>query len=72
MIIDDKPQNGVFPDEVLPEIFNKIRAAELLHFIAVKNGQEFHYHEKTEFDARTKAFSELGACSDFYQVEEKN
>lgn len=43
----------------------------LLHFVAVKNSHEFYYHEKTEFDARTKAFSELGSCSDFYQVNEK-
>lgn len=42
----------------------------LLHFVAVKNGHKFHYHEKTEFDARTRACSELGTCSDFYQVDE--
>lgn len=43
----------------------------LLHFVAVKNGNEFHYHEKTEYDARSKASQELGTCSDFYQVNEK-
>lgn len=46
-----------------------VKVFPLLHFIAVKNGHDFHYHEKTEYDARIKASVELGTCSDFYQVK---
>lgn len=56
--------------ENMSELVQPIKKPRL-HFIAVKNGFEFHYHEKTEFDARSKASQELGWCSDFYQVKDE-
>jgi hypothetical protein len=59
-------------ERALFDKYQKSSKAAKLHFIAVKNGSKFHYHEKTEFDARTKASVELGTCSDFYQFKERN
>lgn len=50
---------------------NEINKKPVAHFVAVKNGDQFHYYEKTEFEARTRVFSELGSCSDFYQVKDE-